>query len=107
MCGEEAVIELVTGLVEQIAQQETRLKELEGIIKKNSSNSSKPPSGDGFGKKTKSLRTKGERKSGGQPEHPGFTLEWSSEVDVVVTHQVHECKGCGASLTEEPAQPML
>jgi transposase len=104
MCGEEAVIELVLGLVEQIAQQETRLKELEGIVKKNSSNSSKPPSGDGFEKKTKSLRTKGERKTGGQPEHPGSTLEWSSEVDVVVTHQVHECKGCGASLTEEPVQ---
>lgn len=100
--GEEAVIELVAGLVEQIAQQETRLKELEGVVKKNSSNSSKPPSGDGFGKKTKSLRTKGERKNGGQPEHPGSTLEWSGEVDVVIEHQIHECSGCGTSLAQEP-----
>lgn len=102
--GEEAVIELVAGLVEQLAKQETRLKELEGIVKKNSSNSSKPPSGDGFGKKTKSLRTKSERKTGGQPEHPGSTLEWSSEVDIVVEHQVERCSGCGAFLGEEPVE---
>jgi transposase len=59
--GEEAVVELVTGLVEHIAKLETRLTELEGIVKKNSSNSSKPPSGDGFGKKTKSLRIKSQK----------------------------------------------
>jgi transposase len=50
--GEEAVVELVTGLVEHIGRMDARLTELEGIVKKNSSNSSKLPSGDGFGKKT-------------------------------------------------------
>ena len=63
------MIELVEGLtqqhltlVEQLLQQqlalETRIKALEDQQKKDSRNSSKPPSGDGFGKRTKSLRKK-------------------------------------------------
>jgi transposase len=99
--GEEAVVELVMGLVEHIAKLEARLTELEGIVKKNSNNSSKPPSGDGFGKKTKSLRTKSQKNTGGQTDHQGKTLEWSSQVDEIVTHQVEQCDGCGADLTRE------
>lgn len=102
--GEEAVIELVTGLVERLAQLEQRLELLEGTLKKNSSNSSKPPTADGFGKKTKSLRTKSQKKTGGQKEHPGSTLEWSEEIDEIVAHQVHQCNGCGASLAQEPVK---
>jgi transposase len=100
--GESAVIELVIGLVEQNTRLEARLTELEGIVKKNSSNSSKPPSGDGFGKKTKSLRIKGQKNTGGQIDHQGTTLEWSSQVDEVVLHQVEQCNGCGADLKTEP-----
>jgi transposase len=102
--GEEAVIGLVEGLLEKVGKLEERVLNLEGKGKKNSSNSSKPPSGDGFGKKTKSLRTKSERKTGGQPEHPGSTLEWSIEVDVVVEHKVEQCHECGAALGIEPVQ---
>jgi transposase len=102
--GEEAVVELVAGLIEEVEKLARRVEQLEGKGKKDSSNSSKPPSGDGFGKKTKSLRTKSERKTGGQPQHPGTTLEWSREVDVVIEHQVHECAECGTSLTQEPVQ---
>jgi transposase len=102
--GEEAVVELVERLVAKIGKLEERVDSLEGKDKKNSSNSSKPPSGDGFGKKTKSLRTKSERKTGGQPEHPGSTLEWSKEVDVVIEHKVDWCHGCGASIAQEPVQ---
>lgn len=102
--GEEAVIALVEALVETVEKLEERVDKLEGKAKKNSRNSSKPPSGDGFGKKTKSLRTPSERKPGGQPEHPGSTLAWSSEVDVVVEHPVEQCQGCGASIAQEPVQ---
>jgi transposase len=109
--GEDAVIELVeglmTGLSEKVDRLESRIAELEGQISKNSRNSSKPPSGDGFGKKTKSLRTKSGRKTGGQPEHPGSTLEWSSEVDVVVEHKVNQCQGCGFSLEGHPGQEIV
>lgn len=105
--GEDAVIALLAGFLEQIEKLESRVKELEGQIGKNSRNSSKPPSGDGFGKKTKSLRVKSERKTGGQPEHPGSTLEWSNEVEIVVEHKVKQCQSCASSLEEYPSQDFV
>jgi len=105
--GEEAVIALVEGLLEQIKKLETRVEELERKASKTSRNSSKPPSGDGLRKRTKSLRSKSEKKSGGQPGHPGSTLEWSAEVDHVVEHPVTSCSGCGTGLEAEPVQHQL
>ena len=107
--GEEAVIELVEGLsaqyltlieklLEQQAGLEARVKALEDKQSKTSRNSSKPPSGDGFGRRTRSLRKKSERPSGGQKGHPGSTLEWCEQVDEVVTHSVNKCERCGTSL---------
>lgn len=105
--GEEAVIELVSSLWLVIAQQEqaikdlkARVKELENQGNKDSKNSSKPPSSDGFKKRTQSLRTKSNRTSGGQPGHPGSTLEWSEQVDELVTHPVCECHQCGQQLLD-------
>ena len=46
--GEEAVIALVEGLLHKIEQLEERLEVLENQAKKDSQNSSKPPSSDGF-----------------------------------------------------------
>ena len=111
--GEAAVVALVEGLseahialVEELVTQhkalEERIKALEDQQKKNSRNSSKPPSGDGFGKRTKSLRKKSGRPSGGQKGHPGSTLEWCETVDEVVTHAVSACAGCGHSLVNTP-----
>jgi transposase len=96
--GEEAVIVLVESLVARINALEARIEVLENQKSKDSKNSSKPPSGDGFAKRTKSLRTKSGRKSGGQKDHPGSTLEWCEEVDEVFIHPVIDCKSCGASL---------
>ncbi len=56
--GEDIVIALVEGLWERIGQLEERIKALENQRQKDSRNSSKPPSSDGFGKRTKSLRPK-------------------------------------------------
>lgn len=108
--GEEAVIALVEGLlkrIEELELLEERVKALENQLSKNSRNSSKPPSGDGFGKRTGSLRTKSERRSGGQADHPGTTLEWRDEVDWVVEHPVEQCCGCGASLEHEAVERMI
>jgi len=105
--GEEAVVSLVTQLMEQVNQLTLQVKELEGRISKNSRNSSKPPSGDGFGKRTKSLRRKSEKPSGGQPEHPGQTLEWSNDPDFIEVHEVDVCSGCGASLSAVPVDQIL
>ena len=55
----EAVVELFLDLME-------RVEVLEQQLAKNSRNSSKPPSSDGYNKpQPKSLRKKGRRKSGG------------------------------------------
>ncbi len=96
--GEEAVITLVESLVARINALEARIEVLENQKSKDSKNSSKPPSGDGFAKRTKSLRTKSGRKSGGQKDHLGSTLEWQSEVDEVFIHPVVDCTSCGTSL---------
>ncbi|MEM9908500.1 MAG: IS66 family transposase [Cyanobacteria bacterium P01_D01_bin.44] len=105
--GEEAVVKLVRMLMKQLSQLETRVEKLEGRLSKNSRNSSKPPSGDGFGKRTKSQRVKSDKPSGGQPGHPGSTLKWSTEVDCVETHPVSDCVGCGVSLSDVPVEAIL
>jgi transposase len=104
--GEEAVIALVESLLktqaEAIEKLEARIKVLEDQANKNSRNSSKPPSGDGFKKRTQSLRSKSGRKSGGQAGHPGSTLEWVEEPDEIEQQVIEACQGCGASLVEMP-----
>jgi transposase len=105
--GEEAVVTLVTKLLEHLSKLESRVEDLEGRISKTSRNSSKPPSGDGFGKRTKSLRIKSEKRSGGQLDHPGSTLEWRNEVDEVEVHPVAECSECSALLSGVPVEEVL
>ncbi|WP_341274316.1 IS66 family transposase [Clostridium beijerinckii] len=68
--------------------------------KQNSNNSSKPPSTDGFKKKTKSLRTKSDKKPGGQEGHEGSTLELSDNPDEIEIHGVDKCDICGESLQD-------
>jgi transposase len=52
--GEDAVSALVEGLLERIVVLEQRVEALENQISKNSRNSSKAPSSDGFKPRTKS-----------------------------------------------------
>ena len=84
---------LIEGLLHQLSEHQkalnvlqSRIEALENQKAKDSHNSSKPPSGDGFGKRTKSLRSKSERPSGGQVGHSGTTLEWSKEADFIEVH---------------------
>ena len=77
-----------------------RVKSLESQVNKNSNNSSKPPSSDGFKKKTKSLRTKSGKSPGGQKGHEGNTLELSDNPDEIVIHTVDKCDSCGESLQD-------
>ena len=91
--GEDAVINLVERLIEALEKQ----------AEKNSQNSSKPPSSDGLKRLPKSLRTKSEKKSGGQIGHEGSNLEWSATIDNIEVHQVRECVGCGSQLGEVAA----
>lgn len=79
-----------------------RIKALEAQLSKNSRNSSKPPSSDGL-RKPKSLRKKGERKTGGQAGHKGITLNQVETPDVIITHTAELCETCLASLVNVEA----
>ena len=105
--GEEAVVSLVSELLARLSHLEREVKELKGRLGKNSRNSSKPPSGDGFGKRPRSLRRKSEKPSGGQSGHPGQTLEWSSHPEFIEKHPVDSCSICGCSLTAAPVSELL
>ncbi|KZB91255.1 hypothetical protein A2U94_11970 [Bacillus sp. VT 712] len=96
----EKRIESLNGKIQVISN---RVSTLEFHTKKNSTNSHKPPSSDGLRKpKTKSLREKTDRQTGGQPGHEGHTLHHVSHPDYVINHRVTTCDGCGESLENQP-----
>jgi transposase len=77
-----------------------RVQSLESQTKKNSNNSSKPPSSDGFKKQTKSLRRSSGKSPGGQIGHKGTTLEKSENPDEIIIHKLYKCDLCGVSLED-------
>ena len=98
--GKEAVVALIYATFQKMAE---RIQQLEDQVAKNSNNSSKPPSSDGLAKKPKSLRHKSGKKSGGQPGHPGSTLQAVAHPDHIEVHPVNRCHHCQASLENVPA----
>ena len=80
-----------------------RVSEREARLSKNSQNSSKPPSSDGYAKKTQSLRQPSGKKPGGQAGHPGQTLKRSSEPDEIIYSPLPDRCACGAPLSEYDA----
>jgi transposase len=102
--GEEAVVELFMQTISMIEVLTARVKELEDRLAKNSGNSSKPPSSDGYNKPApKSLRKRHGKKSGGQPGHTGFTLKVVADPDRIQVHRVRECRHCQSVLEEVEA----
>src|SRR5215469_18574148 len=87
---------------ERIEQLIEQVKALEERLAKNSRNSSLPPSSDRFVRQPKSLRKKSGKKAGGQPGHPGSTLQLCEEPDEIRLHQVTRCQHCQADLTASP-----
>ena len=76
-----------------------KIRELEIRLDKNSQNSSKPPSSDGYRKPSpKSLRTPSGKKTGGQEGHGGDTLLAVPVPDRVVDVPLLSCS-CGADLS--------
>lgn len=83
-----------------------KVKDLEGQLAKNSHNSSKPPSTDGYQKPApKSLRKPSGKRTGGQPGHPGATLKKVAQPDHLLIHPVEACQQCGSGLSYIPPQP--
>lgn len=103
--GEEAVVAAFGQLVAVIRTLEARVQALEDQLAKNSGNSSKPPSSDGFKKAVKgSLRRSSGKKAGAQPGHPGHTLQAVAEPDHVEVYRVEQCQHCQAGLATVEAE---
>lgn len=72
-----------------------RLEALESMVRKDSHNSSKPPSSDGLAKKTRSLRESSGKKAGGQIGHKGTTLKQVAQTTQTVCHPLPtQCDHC-------------
>lgn len=87
-------------LARQLEKQAAALKDIQARLEKDSRNSSKPPSSDGYRKpnRTTSLRKPGQKPTGGQPGHDGYTLTPSAQPDRTDVHRVEHCEQCGAEL---------
>ena len=96
----QAQVLLISEQGAMIKLLESRIGFLENNQKKDSSNSSKPPSSD-IGKlpRTQSLRTRSGKKQGGQHGHKGETLCFSDAPNEVIVHAVKQCKCCGKNLS--------
>src|SRR5436305_12078965 len=93
---QQALLWEQNALIQQLRDQHNSLveqvKTLQDWLSKDSHKSDLPPSSDRFGRKPKSLRTKSEKKSGGQPGHPGSSLRWWCSPDEVVEQDVEQCE---------------
>src|SRR5712691_12424758 len=79
---------------EQMSRLSEQVKALQDRLAKDSHNSHLPPASDRFVRKPKSLRHKSEKQSGGQPGHPGSSLQFSSTPDEIIELQVERCETC-------------
>ena len=108
--GPEAVVRVLCEFSQAIVELQRenrelkiRVSELEQKLAKNSRNSSKPPSSDGFLKPNpQSLRKPSGRNPGGQPGHEGTTLKMVKEPNHVQWHRVQSRCECGCLLEEAP-----
>ena len=105
----ERLRQKVTESEKQIADCEKQIAELERQLagrKRDSTNSSKPPSSDGLAaaRRLKPAHCRGRRKPGGQQGHPGRhrELEALERVDQIVAVLPPDCRHCG-----QPLPPQL
>ena len=92
----------ITALANQLQQQSDQIRaltlmvaELNERLKKNSKNSSKPPSSDGLNKpKPKSLRHPSKKKPGAQKNHAGTGLKLPHKPDEIIDCEPDECLSC-------------
>lgn len=97
---------LVARQQEQITELMRKVEILEERLRKNSSNSSKPPSQDPPSVKRQSKAPTG-KKRGGQPGHKGAGRELLpvEQVDHMVEVKPEVCRGCGGHLEGDDAHP--
>ena len=93
----EELYAYIAKLQATISELQELLKVFQGQINKDSHNSSKPPSTDGYKKVTKT-RKKTDKSQGGQKGHAGHTLELVDKPDYTLTYLACQCEKCSASL---------
>ena len=104
----ETIVELLLGalvrideLEDQVAEQNRRVQKLADQWAKNSRNSGKPPSSDGLKKpKTRSLRQRSGKSSGGQKGHKGQTLKMVSKPHHREVQPLTSCPNCAHDLSQ-------
>jgi len=95
----ETLISVVLTLQQRLREQAAVIQSLRDQLAKNSRNSGKPPSSDGLKKpRTRSLRRKTGRRSGGQKGHKGHTLNMVEQPEHIRVHEVPTCPHCAADL---------
>ncbi|MGH2864054.1 MAG: IS66 family transposase [Solirubrobacteraceae bacterium] len=95
--GREVVVEVLLAMDRRIQQLEARVEKLECELRKDSRNSSAPPSSDPPGKRRAPRgRDSSGRKQGAQDGHEGHGRELlpASAVDRIIEHWPERC-GCG------------
>jgi transposase len=97
----------LTEQTKQLTEQAKRIAELEEQLRKNSSNSSKPPSSDPLNKKIYPPKQPSGRKRGGQPGHKKHerTLLPPEKARRVVEVKPSLCAHCGQKLSGEDLCP--
>ena len=103
--GEKAVILLFQTTILILAEH---IQKLENQLAKNSSNSGKPPSSNGYDRPApRSLRKRSRRKIGGQAGHRGETLKAVEKPDRLKVRRVNSCAHCDQSLKHRKAAGVL
>jgi len=107
----ERLREKVADSEKQIADRDHKIADLERQLagrKKDSTNSSKPPSSDGpaAARRLKPAHCRGRRKPGGQKGHPGRRRELPplERVDQIVPVLPPDCRHCGQPLPQQLEQ---
>ncbi|MDO9565919.1 MAG: IS66 family transposase [Candidatus Desulfaltia sp.] len=93
LCAKDKEIKKLTDEVTALRDQRDKLK---AMLSKNSANSSKPPSTDGFRKaKAQSSRQQRGKKPGGQWGHPGRTIEFFQNPTKIIEKKPEAICSCG------------
>ncbi len=107
--GSKACVKVLLALANQVERLEGRVERLEGEVRelrRDSDNSSLPPSADpGVGKRPRKGK-RSDRNPGAQPGHRGSGrgLLPIEQVDEVIEHLPENCAECGHSLAGRPAR---
>jgi len=107
--GRKACVQVLLALANQVERLEGRVERLEEELRelrRDSDNSSLPPSADRGASKRRRKGKRSDRKPGGQPGHPGSGrgLVPIEEVDEVIEHVSEHCSCCGGSLAGRPVR---